>query len=80
MSAIQFLSSGGMASIGGDLPESERSEINDVVKTFGEKIRKYAISLQVPASILAVQQSTQTLKRPTQAKLGYSLRPKSRRI
>jgi len=56
MSAIQFLSTGGMASIGGDLPESERKEINDVVKVFGEKIRKYAISLQVPASILSVQQ------------------------
>jgi hypothetical protein len=58
MSAIQFLTSGGMASIGGDLPESEQKEINNIVKAFGEKVKKYAISLQVPASLLSVQQCT----------------------
>ena len=58
MSAIQFLTSGGMASIGGDLPEDERKKINEVIKNFGEKVRKYAISLQVPASLLSVQQCT----------------------
>jgi hypothetical protein len=56
MSVIQFLMSGGMATIGGDLPEEERNEINAVIKSFGEKVRKYAITLQVPASLLAVQQ------------------------
>lgn len=58
MSAIQFLTSGGMANIGGDLPEDERKKINEVIKSFGEKVRKYAISLQVPASLLSVQQCT----------------------
>lgn len=58
MSAIQFLISGGMASIGGDLPEAEQKEINEVIKNFGEKVKKYAISLQAPASLLKVQQCT----------------------
>lgn len=58
MSAIQFLTSGGIANIGGDLPEDERKKINKVIKNFGEKVRKYAISLQVPASLLSVQQCT----------------------
>lgn len=58
MSVIKFLTSGGMASIGGDLPESEQKGINNIVKTFGERVKKYAISLQVPASLLSVQQCT----------------------
>ncbi len=57
MSAIQFLTSGGMATIGGDLPDEERKNINAVIKSFGEKVRGYAIALQVPASLLSVQQS-----------------------
>ncbi len=57
MSAIQFLSSGGMASIGGDIPEDERRPLNEIVKLFGEKVSKHARALQVPASLLAVQQS-----------------------
>jgi hypothetical protein len=58
MSAIQFLISGGMASIGGDLPDEERKTINEVIKNFGKKVKDYAISLQVPASVLKVQQCT----------------------
>lgn len=58
MSVLQFLSSGGMANIGGDLPESERGMPNGIVKSFSEKVRKYALELQVPASQLKVQQST----------------------
>lgn len=58
MSAIQFITSGGMASIGGDLPEDERKSANAIVKSFGEKVRKYALALQVPASLLKVQQCT----------------------
>lgn len=57
MSAIQFLSSGGMASIGGDIPEDERNPLNEIVKLFGEMVSKQARTLQVPASFLAVQQS-----------------------
>lgn len=58
MSAIQFLTSGGMASIGGDLPEPERKTANEIVKSFGEKVRRYALVMQVPASLLKVQQCT----------------------
>lgn len=47
-----------MASIGGDLPEDERKKVNEAIKHFGEKVKKYAISLQVPASLLSVQQCT----------------------
>lgn len=56
MSAIQFLTSGGMASVGGDLPDDEKSAINAVIKTFGEKLKHYGVTLQVPASLLSVQQ------------------------
>ena len=58
MSAIQFITSGGVASIGGDLSEGEQKAANEIVKSFGEKVRKYALALQVPASILKVQQCT----------------------
>lgn len=58
MSVIQFLTSGGMASTSGDLPDSERKEVDNIVKTFGDKVRKYALSLQVPASLLSIQQCT----------------------
>ena len=58
MSAIQFITSGGMAGIGGDLPENERKVANDIVKSFGEKVKRYALTLQVPASLLRVQQCT----------------------
>ncbi|EXJ14963.1 TIR domain-containing protein [Imhoffiella purpurea] len=58
MSAIQFITSGGMASIGGDLTEDEQKSANAIVKSFGEQVRKYALALQVPASLLKVQQCT----------------------
>ncbi|NTW99710.1 MAG: nucleotide-binding protein [Geobacteraceae bacterium] len=47
-----------MASIGGDLPEHEQKSANEIIKSFGEKVRKYALALQVPASLLKVQQCT----------------------
>ena len=58
MSAIQFLVSGGMASIGGDLPEDEQKIANNIVKSFAEKVKQYARQLQVPASLLKIQQCT----------------------
>jgi len=58
VSAIQFITSGGMASIGGDLPDNEQKSANEIIKSFGEKVRKYALALQVPASLLKVQQCT----------------------
>jgi hypothetical protein len=47
-----------MASIGGDLLEDEKKTANEIVKSFGEKVRAYALALQVPASQLKVQQCT----------------------
>ena len=47
-----------MASIGGDLPEDEQKGANEIVKTFGEKVRRYALALQVPAALLKAQQCT----------------------
>jgi len=47
-----------MASIGGDLPENDRKAANEIVKGFGEKVRRYALALQVPAALLKVQQCT----------------------
>lgn len=61
MSAIQFLTSGGMASTGGDLTDSEQHSANEIVKNFGGKVKKYALGLQVPASLLKVQQCTYLL-------------------
>ena len=52
MSVIQFLTNGGMANIGGDLPEEERKIPNEIIKSFSGKVRKYALELQVPASRL----------------------------
>lgn len=54
MSALQFLTSGGMASTGGDLPEAEQQALNAVMKTLGEHVRAQARSLQVQASVLTV--------------------------
>jgi hypothetical protein len=58
MSAIQFITYGGMASISCDLLESDQEAANDIIKSFGEKVRKYALALQVPASVVKVQQCT----------------------
>ena len=56
MSVIDFLTSGGSASIGGDLEESQRKIINDAVVAFGDRVRDYGRQLQVPASVLRVRQ------------------------
>lgn len=58
MSVLEFLTSGGMANLGGDLSEEERKVVNAVLKKFNEKLTFYARNLQVPASILKIRQST----------------------
>jgi len=47
-----------MATTRGDLPDADQEAANQVVKTFGEKVRRYALTLQVPASVLQVQRCT----------------------
>lgn len=58
MSALEFITSGGMASIGGDLAENERQVVNGTIRRFGEKLRERSRVLQVPASRLLVRQAT----------------------
>lgn len=50
MSAIEFLTSGGIANIGGDLHDNDQDVANNIVKQLGKYIKSYAIKLQVPAS------------------------------
>lgn len=57
MSAIAFLTHGGVANIGGDLGESDRKPLNDIAKDFGEAVAELGRSWQVPASILSVRQA-----------------------
>lgn len=58
MSVLTFLSSGGMASIGGDLPEEERGPCNEVVTKLAERIRERGIAAQVPASELTLARAS----------------------
>jgi hypothetical protein len=71
VSIIQFLTSGGMASSGGDLESDEQNSANAIVKSFGEKVKEYARSLQVPASVLKVQQCTYLLVSKDTASLHF---------
>ena len=54
MSAIEFIMSGGMASTGGDLPDSEQKECNAFIKKFGDKLAKLGRTFQIPASQLSI--------------------------
>jgi len=58
VSVIQFLTSGGMANIGGDLSEEDQKITGNIVKVFGENVRQYALALQMPASVISVQRCT----------------------
>lgn len=58
MSVIQYVSRGGMASIYGDLQESERQKIDELVKIFGAEVRAYGTKLKVPMSLLDVMRAT----------------------
>lgn len=58
MSVLEFITSGGMASIGGDINETERQLINSYLKQFSEKIASIGRSLQAPASLFKIRQST----------------------
>jgi len=54
MSAIEFLMQGGMASTGGDLPDPEKKECNELIKKFGNKVREIGRLFMVPANQLSI--------------------------
>ena len=54
MSVLDYLSSGGMASIGGDLREEEQNHANSIVRRFANALRGYARTLQIPASNIKI--------------------------
>jgi hypothetical protein len=56
MSAIEYITSGGMAQIGGDLSNEQRVIAQNIVKDFAIKVKNYARQLQVNASVLKVRQ------------------------
>jgi hypothetical protein len=58
MSVLQFISSGGMANIGGDLPNEEKDKVNGLLKVFHEKLIHVGRSLQVPASAIKLREAT----------------------
>lgn len=58
MAVIDFVTSGGMASTGGDLPENEQKEINNFISEFGKMVSNLGRSLQVSASMLSIKQAS----------------------
>jgi hypothetical protein len=61
MSVFDFLTHGGMANIGGDLPESDRRQIDNDIRLFASTVNNLGRSLQVPASLLTIKQSSYLL-------------------
>lgn len=58
MAVIDFLTSGGMATIGGDLSNDQQKEVNSLIKQFADIVFKLGRTLQVPASVLTIKQAT----------------------
>ena len=58
MAVIDFIISGGMATIGGDLQEDDRKEVNNIIKEFADIVFKLGRTLQVPASSLKIKQAS----------------------
>lgn len=61
MSVFDFLTHGGMANIGGDLPENDRRQIDNDIRLFASMVNNLGRSLQVPASLLTIKQSSYLL-------------------
>lgn len=58
MSVLNFINSGGAATIGGDLPEDQRKEINETLKLFHSKLRHFAKFAEIPASKIELYNAT----------------------
>ena len=54
MSAVGYLLGGGIASIGGDIPNDEQKKINESAKSFATKVKSRALRLQIPVSSLNI--------------------------
>lgn len=54
MSALNFMTAGGMALIGGDLQEPRQQRIQKLAKAFGKHVRQLALANGIPASALSV--------------------------
>lgn len=57
MAALTFLTSGGMASIGGDLPEEQHNSLNKPAQVFGRIVRELALANGIPAAAVGVTQA-----------------------
>lgn len=58
MSVFDFITRGGMANVGGDLSEADKTKINSDIKEFATMVSNIGRSLQVPASLLVIKQSS----------------------
>ncbi len=58
MSAIEYITLGGIASLNENLPEDERYICDQIVKKFGEDVKTMAHQFQIPASKLLVFKSS----------------------
>lgn len=58
MSVFDFITHGGMANVGGDLPDSDKAKVNEDIKAFATTVTNIGRGLQVPASSLTIKQSS----------------------
>ena len=54
MSVLNFLTQGGMGSIGGDLTETDKKQLKTLAKLFGESVRQIARERRIAISVLTV--------------------------
>lgn len=58
MSVFDFITHGGMANVGGDLSETDKTKVHEDIKTFATTVTSIGRGLQVPASSLTIKQSS----------------------
>lgn len=54
MSAIEFIMKGGMAQVGGDMPENDQHKCREFIKKFGEQIAQLGRTSKIPANHLSI--------------------------